>query len=301
MKERPWLFYALTFSGVLFLFGLWFFLHPNSPWHSRNHYHIAFEEIGNLKIGNAVNLNGLTKGYVKEFELTDSCVWTEIAVLADVKIPVNSKLHVANAGLMGERVVEIILGDTNVYHEDGARIMGFFDMGSTSIGVLTAHILQKAEDIADIIESVADTLFSEEKIKEYRKLGHKAELFGNKVSRLANSAELSATASIDSLIMAKDKVVEIINHIKPDLDGMARNIDDLKKNFADLEKSLDELRNRAGSIAQKLETGNNTISLALGKKQNGDLRLQMKKISEDAEKLKEKIKKDGLDLNVDIF
>jgi len=39
----------------------------------------------------------------------------------------------------------------------------------------------------------------------------------------------------------------------------------------------------------------------LNKGQHGDLRLQMKKISEDAEKLMKKINKDGLDLNVDFF
>jgi len=301
MKNYPWLFYVIVFSGMLFLFGLWFFLHPNSPWHSRNHYYIAFEEIGNLKVGNDVSVNGLPKGYVKEFELTDSCVWTEIAVLADVKIPVDSKFHIANAGLMGERIIDIILGDSNIYYQNDEYIMGFFDMGSTSIGVLTAYILQKAEDIVDIIESTADTLFSEEKIKEYEKLGHKAKLLGNNTLRLVNSAERSAMASVDSLVMAKSKVVEIIDSIKPNLDGIVKNIDELKKNFANLEKSLGDLKNSANSIAQELESGNNTISLALDKEKNGDLRLQMKKISEDAEKLMEKIKKDGLDLNVDIF
>jgi len=301
MKNYPWLFYTLVLSGILFLFGLWFFLHPNSPWHSRNHYHIAFEEIGNLKVGNSVNVNGLSKGYVKEFELTDSCVWTEIAVFSNIKIPVDSKMHIANAGLMGERIIDIILGDSNIYYQNGERIAGSFDMGSTSIGVLTTQILQEAEDIVEILESTVDTLFSEEKIDEYKKLGRKATLLGNKTSLLVSSAERSAIASIDSLIMAKDMVAKIIDNIKPDLDGVVKNIDELKENFANLEKSLESIKNSAVSIAQKLESGNNTISLALDEKQNGELRLQMKKVSEDAEKLMEKIKKDGLDLNVDIF
>jgi len=298
--NRP-LFYFFVSLGALFLFGLWFFLHPNSPWHLRNYYKIAFEEIGNLRAGDFVNVNGMLKGYVKDFELTDSCVWTEIAVLAEVKIPVDSKLHIANAGLMGERVIEIVLGKSENYYADGERIAGNFDMGSTTIGNLVLDILKETNDIANILADVADTLFSEDRVKDYKRLGQKAEQLGNKTSHIVNVAERSVIVSVDSLVVAKNKIAEIINNIKPDLDGMVKNIDELQKNFAILEKYLEDIKNSINSIAQKLETGDNTISLALNKEQDGDLRRQMKKISEDADKLMEKIRKGGLDLNVDIF
>jgi phospholipid/cholesterol/gamma-HCH transport system substrate-binding protein len=294
-------FYFFVSLGVLFLFGLWFFLHPNSPWHSRNHYKIAFEEVGNLRAGDLVNANGMLKGYVKDFELTDSCVWTEIAVLAEVKIPVDSRFNIANAGLMGERVIEITLGESGNYYANGERIMGYFDIGSTTIGNLALDILNEANYIVDILADVADTLFSEDKAKGYKKLGQKAKQLGNKTSSIVNMAESSVMASVDSLAVAKDKIAEIIDNMKPDLDGMAKNANDLQKSFAILEKHLEDIKNSVNSIAQKLENGDNTISLALNKEQDGDLRRQMKKISEDAEKLMEKIRKGGLDLNVDIF
>jgi hypothetical protein len=254
--------------------------------------------VGNLRIDDAVNVNGLTKGSVKELTLTDSCVWTKIAVLSKVKIPVNSKMHVANSGLMGNRVVEIVLGDSNVYYEDGAYFTGSFDMGSTSIGVLVVDILEEAEAIVEILGSVADTLFSEERTKDYEILGHKAKLLGNKVLRMASSAERSAMASIDSLFEAKDKIVEIIDGIKPNLDGIVKDLDLLQENFANLEVSLEKFKNGAISMAEKLEKGDNTVSLALNKSYEGDLRREMTKISEDAEQLLNKIKKSGLDFNV---
>jgi phospholipid/cholesterol/gamma-HCH transport system substrate-binding protein len=300
-KSPPWLFYSIIASLILLPISLWFFLHPNSPWHARNYYLIAFNEIGNLKIDGAVNVNGLARGSVKEFILTDSCVWVKIAVLTKVKIPVDSRMHVANSGLMGNRVIEIMLGDSNVYYENGARFAGIFDMGSTSIGVLVVDILEKAEAIVDVLGNVADTLFSEERIKDYQILGHKAKLFGNKTSRLVSSAERSAVASIDSLIEAKDRIIEIIDSIKPNLDGIIDNLDLLQENFADLKISLEKFKSSAISIAKILESGNNTVSLALDKKQKGDLRHKMSKISNDAELLLEKIKKDGLDLNVTLW
>jgi len=300
-KSPPWAFYSVVASIILLPISLWFFLHPNSPWHSRNYYFIDFSEIGNLKINDAVNVNGLTRGSVKEFLLTDSCVWAKIAVLAKIKIPVNSKLHVANIGLMGDRVIEITLGNSNVYYENGAYFSGLFDMGSTSMGILVMDVLEEAKAIADILGDVADTLFSEERVKDYKILGHKANLLGDKTSRMASLAERSAIASIDSLIEAKDRLLEIIDDMKPNFDGIVDDLDSLQKYFVNLKISLKKIENSIVLIAENLEKGDNTISLALDKNQNGDLRNEMIKISKDAEQLMKKITKDGLDLNVTIF
>jgi len=300
-KSPPWAFYSVVATIILLPISLWFFFHPNSPWHARNYYYIDFSEIGNLKINDAVNVNGLTRGSVKAFELTDSCVQAKIAVLAKIKIPVDSKLHVANSGLMGDRVIEIRLGNSKTYYENGAHFIGSFDMGSTSMGILVVGVLEEAKAIAGVLGDVADTLFSEERMKDYKILEHKAKLLGNKTSRLASSAELSAMASIDSLMDAKNKLVEIIDEIKPDFDGVADGLDLLQENFADLKISLKKIETSVVSIAKSLESGDNTISLALNKNQNGELRREMMKISKDAEQLMKKITKDGLDLNATIW
>jgi len=300
-KNPPWAFYSVVASIILLPLSLWFFLHPNSPWHTRNYYYIDFNEIGNLKINDAVNVNGLTRGSVKEFVLTDSCVWAKIAVLAKIKIPVNSKLHVANIGLMGDRVIEITLGNSNVYYQNGAHFTGSFDMGSTSMGILVVGVLDEAKAIADVLQNTLDTLFSEERSKDYETLKHKANTLGSKTSRMVSSAERSTTASIDSLVDAKDKIIEILDNMKPNFDGISDNLNLLQANFANLKKSLEKIESSVILIAENLESGDNTVSLALDKNQNGDLRREMLKISKDAEQLMKKITKDGLDLNVTIF
>jgi len=300
-KNSPLLFYTLVIAGIVSIFALWFFLHPNSPGHLRNYYYIAFEEIGDLKVGNAVNINGLPMGYVAGFELTDSHVLTKIAVLSNVEIPLNSRLHVANVGLMGERVVEITLGDSKISYADNSQIKGNFDMGSTTVGTLAIDIIRETNKIVDIFTNLADTLFSEQRMEDYKRLKKKGEKFGSGISHLANSAELSLAASVDSLAEAKDKVAEIMDSIKPDFDGAVENADLLQERIIILGKSLEQFKNNVASIAEKLEGGENTISLALDKNQNGALRHEMTKIQKDAELLMAKIKENGLDLNVDIW
>jgi len=300
-KKIPWLYYSIVFSILLLLFSSWLFLHPNSPWHSRNHYIVAFEEIGNLKEGNAVNVNGLKRGYVEKFELTDSCVWTEIAVLSKVKIPMDSEFRIVNVGLMGERVVEITLGDSKKYYAKDSHIKGNFDAGSTTVGELAIDILKEASDIVDIVNDLADTLFSEQKVKDYKRLTEKGKKLGDRVSRVATYSKRSAQISIDSLIEAKDKLAEILDKIKPNMDGAIENANLLGENFANLEKSLEAVKNNIASIAETLESGENTISLAMDKNKKGDLRREMLKVYSDAESLMEKIKGRGLDVNATIW
>lgn len=300
-KRSPLPFYTLVAAGVASILAVWFFFHPNSPWHSRNYYFIAFKEIGDLKVGNTVNINGLPMGYVAGFELTDSHVLTKIAVLSGVKIPLNSKLHVANVGLMGERAVQITLGDSKDYYANNTQIAGNFDMGSTNVGALALDIVKEAGEIVDVLANFADTLFSEQQMEDYGRLKKKGEKFGSGISRLVNSTERSLAVSIDSLAEARDKIAEIMDGIEPDFDGAVKNADLLGEKIVVLRESLEKFKTSIASIAEKLEKGENTISLALDKNQYGALRREMAKIQKDAELLMEKIKENGLDLNVDIF
>jgi len=300
-KNTPWLYYSVLFSLTLLLFGSWFFFHPKSPWHSRNHYVVAFEEIGNLKIGNDVKVNGLPRGYVEKFELTDSCVWAKVAVLSKVKIPVNSEFRLVNVGLMGERVVDITLGDSKKYYANNSFIKGNFDAGSTTVGELALDIIKEARDIVDVMSDLADTLFSEQRMEDYKRLTKKGKNLGDKTSRLVSSSERSVRASVDSLIEAKNKIADILDKIKPNIDGAIENVDLLGENFANLEKSLEALKKNIAYIAETLENGDNTIILALDKDKNGDLRREMLKVVNDAGNLMEKIKRRGLDLNVTVW
>ncbi|MDR2581477.1 MAG: MlaD family protein [Fibromonadaceae bacterium] len=276
-------------------------MHPNSPWHSRDHYHIAFREIGDLRPGDAVNINGLPRGYVVGLELTDSCVWVRAAVLSKVRIPIDSRFNVANAGLMGERVVDILLGDSNDHYPKGTYITGHFDVGGTEMGVLAYELLKETGEVMGMLSEFVDSVTSKEKIAQYKRIGKKANRLGRDLSRMAGSAGNSVDDLIDSLTIAKDSFVEILNNIEADFDKAVNNVDIIKKNFSALEKSLESLKEKIEAIAKELESGSNTISLALSEDRGETLRQEMRKIAKDAEELMAKIRRRGLDLNVDIF
>ena len=300
-KSSSLYFYIIVGICVLSIFCLWFFKHPNSPWHSRNHYWVSFSEIGGLKIRDAVNINGLPNGYVEEFELTDSCVWAKIAVLSKIEIPTDSRIQVINAGLMGERVVNIMIGNSNDYYKDNARIKGVFDLGTTTVGTIAINIIKEANGIANTLADIADTIFSEPKKQHYKRIGTKAKQFGKGTMHILNSAEKSALSSIDSLKFALAHVSGIMEETEETFAQIADNLEMAKHNYKNLSESLEKVKSSVELIAQKLESGDNTASLALSRELHSELRAEMHKISESAEELLQKITRDGLDLNVDFW
>jgi len=165
---------------------------------------------------------------------------------------------------------------------------------------LALDILKDANDIVGVVSDLADTLFSEQRMEDYKRMIKKGKNLGNKTSHLVSSSERSARASIDSLVDAKNKITEILNNIKPDVDAI-ENADLLGENLAKLGKSLEAVKNSIASIAKIIENEENTVSLALDKDKNGALRREMLKVADDATSLMEKVKKSGFDLNVTIW
>jgi hypothetical protein len=184
------------------------------------------------------------------------------------------------------------LGSSNSYHANEASIMGFFDIGSTSIGILTMDAINEITGIINVFSDVIDSLFSEENMKDYKRIGKKGETLGKGISRVASSAGNSLENLMDSLTIAKDKVSDIIDHLKTDFDKTATNIDLAINNLENLGKSLDALKLSLQKIIKKKEKKGNNIDI---------IKQEMKKISEDAELLMKQINAKGLDLNADIL
>jgi HPr kinase/phosphorylase len=66
-------FFILIF--IFFVFSLWFFIHPSSPYYSKTKYVLRFSEIGSLSPGNHVQVNGLVKGKIKKVDITDDYIF----------------------------------------------------------------------------------------------------------------------------------------------------------------------------------------------------------------------------------
>jgi phospholipid/cholesterol/gamma-HCH transport system substrate-binding protein len=125
----------------------------------------VFPMVGGIDPGDEVNVNGVEKGEVERVALEGSEVRIRMAIYADVKVPDDSKIVLQTVGIMGERVVSIILGESETYLGPGATMQGIYDPGMSevlaSFGNIMAELLQLSQDI----RAIAETLTEGEKLR----------------------------------------------------------------------------------------------------------------------------------------
>lgn len=86
-------------------------------WDSKAHYEAVFDDVQGLKSGSPVRMGGLDVGTVTAVgygkDLTDSKIHVSVAVAQGEakRIRKNSVIRVANKGLLGDKMVEISVGD----------------------------------------------------------------------------------------------------------------------------------------------------------------------------------------------
>ena len=99
-----------------------YYYHPSSPYHKRYTFVVKYETIGTLSPGNLVRVRGIVKGEIVNVKLSDDAVYVSARVLSDAQIPVNSEFRLVTAGLMGEREMSIITGNSSKMVADGDTV-----------------------------------------------------------------------------------------------------------------------------------------------------------------------------------
>lgn len=277
----------------------WYFWHPSSPYHKRYTFVVAFDAIGTLSPGNRVQVRGITKGEIVSVELTEDAVYVTARVLADTKIPVNSDFRLITAGLMGEREMCVLTGDSEKLIAEGDTLRGHFDEGTAGISANLVSIVKGFVEIKNEIRTFSDSLRIGSTGAQVMRVGSKA----NKLIRGTQNDLIRFKRDVLKLLDACDVSIEkikvAINETGERGVGLSKEADVL---LADADKVLAEVRTlkeASKDVFEKFDRDDNTLALVLD--ENGEFIRDLDKIRADLQILLQGVKKNGLKLNVDIF
>ncbi len=84
-----------------------------------------FFDIGGLTEGSKVIINGYKIGKVSSISLSkdDYSVWIKLSIDKEVSIPSDSKLEIKASGLFDPPMINVILGNAEVYLEENSQII----------------------------------------------------------------------------------------------------------------------------------------------------------------------------------
>jgi len=289
---------VIVVAVVILIFGI-FFLNDKDPRETFLNYNLRFSQVSTLAQDDPVKVNGVKLGKVNNIALHKNGVLVKISVRNDVKIPVDSDIRVQNIGLLGERQIGILLGDSTRYFSAGDTIKGFFDAGIAEVMGMAGEVLDSAKIIMNLAHLMLDSTIATQDFRDrFKRILEKAEDLEDQASNLVQRAEPALQSSLAGLSGATRKVNEILDENKEPLKHLVADANGLLGNTNTLLYKADTAVLRVLALTRKLESKNSTLGILLNdRKLHDDLSTTV----QSADSLFRLIMKDGLDINISFF
>lgn len=289
------------FVAVVLMTGIccaWYFLHPSSPYFKHVSFVVRFEKVGTLSPGNRVAVRGITCGQILKVELTDDAVFVTAEVGVDTHIPRNSQFRLITAGLMGERELNVLSGDSKDYIAPGDTVKGFYEEGAAGITKGLREIMAGLRDVKDELVKTNDSIV-QPMVEQLDRVGGRAGRLSAKVKRSVNHLKSGLDVSLQDCDQALSKTRSSLEEIAAKGGEFADKAKQLLPRVDSLLLSTKSIQAFTDELVAKINADDNSVGLILDEK--GKLSKELGQTADDIDALMDDIKKQGLKLNVDIF
>jgi len=289
---------VIVVAVVILVFGV-FFLNDNDPRETYEIYHLRFNQVSTLAQDDPVKVNGVKLGNVNSIYLHGNGVLVRISLRNDVKIPIDSDIRVQNIGLLGERQIGIILGDSSRTFSLGDTIRGQFDAGIAEVMGMAGEVLDSVKAVMNIAHELLDSTLATQDFRDrFRNIMAKAEDLEDHAIGLIQRADPALQGSLSGLSNATKKVNDILDENRMPLKNLVADANSLLGHTNALISGADTAVQKVLTLTEKLESQNNTLGILLNdRKLHDDLSATIR----SADSLFRIIIKDGLDVNIDFF
>lgn len=302
MKKNSALYFSVglvvILALVILVFGM-FFLNEKDPRETFNTFHLRFTQVSTLVLDDPVKVNGVKLGKVENIELAGHRVVVTIRLRTDVKIPKDSEIRVQNIGIMGERQIGMILGDSEEYYNPGDTISGQFDAGIAEALGLAGEVCDSTKVLLESVKKALNgTIASPDFQDRFKTILTKAETLEDRLMEMVNTTDPQLQTSLEGLNQVTTKVNELVDGVKAPIDNLFGSADKVMGNANNLIAELEGVTKHLDELIAKVQSKNNTVGALLNDRKLHD---DLVKTVHSADSLFRVILKDGLDVNVDIF
>jgi phospholipid/cholesterol/gamma-HCH transport system substrate-binding protein len=289
---------VIVVAVIILVFGI-FFLNDNDPRETYVTYHLRFNQVSTLAQDDPVKVNGVKLGSVNDIALHGNGVLVRISLRNDVKIPVDSDIRVQNIGLLGERQIGVLLGDSSRTFSTGDTISGFFDAGIAEVMGMAGEVLDSVKIVMNIAHELLDSTIATQDFRDrFRRILTKAEDLEDQAIGMVQRAEPVLQGSLAGLSGATRKLNDILDENRGPVKSLVADANGLLGHTNVLVSGADTAVQRVLTLTEKLESKNNTLGILLNDRQLHD---DLSATIQSADSLFRMIIKDGLDVNIDFF
>ena len=225
--------------------------------------HAVFPMVGGVGSGDAVNVNGVERGEVTRVDLRERDVMVTMAIGIETKIPEDSKVVLQTQGIMGERIVTIIVGRSEVMLDSGSMIQGVYDPGVSEALASMGKVMEDLHWLAADMREIAEVLRGKEIAETLNNLADASAQISAMIRELSPELKTGVAAFSSSAVRAESLMVR--NETK--FDSIIVNLDEASKKLPDLAVSIGELTGALKDVTDRLKGTDSTMGTLLNDKE----------------------------------
>jgi len=274
-------------SMIILVFGI-NYLKGLNVFKSSKYFYAKYENIGGLKVGSFVLVNGFQVGSVSNIELlTDDNqnLLVTVNINKDMSIPINTICKIVNQDLMGTKGINLILGNDTIFANIGDTLIS--GMESSLQDEVNAQILPLKMKTEELIGSVDSVMMIITAIlnKDTR------QNLKNSLASLDKTFELMSQTMIQ-INQVVDHNDESISNIVKNLEANNHNITKILENFSNISEgiaksNINNLLNSLDHLSKKINKSEGSLGMLI---HDEDLYINLKNSSKELENLINDIK-----------
>lgn len=210
----------------------------------------------------SIKVAGIVAGRIKEITLSGSQALVKFEVLEKIKVTENSRLRIKSVGFLGDKFIDIYLGDPNAPRlKEGSLVLAEAGAGFEQIGKDASEILKDVKVIAAVIK---DSLYTDDKrnaikeiIGQINEFSHNANDISKSLKRMIEGNEGKLNNTIDNLnrltaqlAYETDRYQE--GSLMQDLDEVGPILDKVNKSVSDLHTIMADVKAGKGTVGKLL-------------------------------------------------
>lgn len=248
----------------------------------------VYNRVNGLTKSDPVLVNGFKVGKVKDLHLAKKRpgkVIVNLQIQDDVKIPQNSVATIVNSDLLGEKAVELKLGDANKLVAKGDTIDAKVQPG------LTAQITKQLYPIRDKLERVFSSVDSVIRVIQF--------FLNEETKRNVDQSLENIQTTLASYNRAANTLDELVQRNSNRIDSILGNLEAISGNIENNNKKIDNIITNFSDFSDTLSNSNLNQTLATTENTLNSLNNTLGQVNEGKGSLGKLLQDPGLYNNLD--
>jgi len=260
---------------------------------------VRFENVAGLEIGDAVTVNGIKKGYVREMFVKPHYVLVELSVDNDIQLKKDASFAISMLDLMGGKKVEIFPGESSEHFDNNKVADGKFYADIPSVMSLFGSV---QDDLVTVLKDVKVSLYSMNKYLTDEKLSSNVRASINNLNELTQKLNVILSENRNDIKALTTNAVELTQKSNELLKNNKENIQELFVNLKSVFLKSDTLITKLNSLTKEtMDQQNNVGKILYDESIIKDLKQTLKQVNELTSILIDQLKNDGVNVDAHIF